>query len=49
MFTIMKFCVVCIHGRRYVCYSNCYVLPNEFDEPIPCLVRPISTHGGDVM
>ena len=25
----LKFCVVCINGRRYVCCSECYVVPNE--------------------
>ena len=27
----LKFCVVCINGRRYVCYSECYVVSNECD------------------
>ena len=30
-----KFCVVCINGRRYVCYSECNVVSNE------CLVRTV--------
>ena len=25
----LKFCVVCIHGRMYVCCSECYVVPND--------------------
>ena len=25
----LKFCVVCIDGRRYVCCSECNVLSNE--------------------
>ena len=24
-----KFCVVCIHGRRYVCCSECNVVSND--------------------
>ena len=27
----LKFCVVCINGRRYVCCSKCYVVSNECD------------------
>ena len=33
----LKFCVVCINGRRYVCCSEC-------NEPTSSLVQPISTH-----
>ena len=33
----LKFCVVCINGRRYVCCSECNV-SNECNEPTPCLV-----------
>ena len=33
----LKFCVVCINGRRYVCCSECYVVSNECDEPTPLL------------
>ena len=29
----LKFCVVCINGRRYVCCSECYIVSNECDEP----------------
>ena len=29
----LKFCVVCINGRRYVCCCACYVVSNECDEP----------------
>ena len=29
----LKFYVVCIIGRRYVCCSECYVVSNECDEP----------------
>ena len=36
----LKFCVVCINGRRYVCCGECYVVSNEFDEPTSCLVQP---------
>ena len=28
----LKFCVVCINGRRYVCCSECYVVSDECDE-----------------
>ena len=48
----LKFCVVCINGRRYVCCSECNVVSNESNEcnePNPCLVQPIGTHGGEVM
>ena len=45
----LKFCVVWINGRRYVCCSECYVASDECDEPTPCLVRPIGAHGGEVM
>ena len=34
----LKFYVVCIIGRRYVCCSECYVVYNECDEPTSCLV-----------
>ena len=29
----LKFCVVCINSRRYVCYSECNVVSNECNEP----------------
>ena len=45
----LKFCVVCKNGRRYVCCSECCVAYNECNEPIPCLVQPVGTHGGEVM
>ena len=45
----LKFCVVCIDGRRYVCCSECNVVSNECNEPTPCLVQHIGTHGGGVM
>ena len=32
----LKFCVVCIIARRSVCCSQCYVVSNKCDEPIPC-------------
>ena len=37
----LKFCVVGICVRRYVCWSECNVVSNECDEPITCLVQPI--------
>ena len=41
----LKFYVVCINGRMYVCCSELYVVSNECDEPTTCLVEPIDTHG----
>ena len=34
----LKLCVVCIHGRRYVCCSECNIVSDESNEPTPCLV-----------
>ena len=45
----LKFWVVCIDGRRYVCCSECNFVSNECDEPTSCLVQPIGTQGGEVM
>ena len=45
----LKFCVVCIDGRRYVCCSECNVVSNECNEPTSCLVQPISAHCCEVM
>ena len=45
----LKFCVVCIDGRRYVCCSECNVVSNECNEHTSCLVKPIGTYGGKVM
>ena len=42
----LKFCVVCIDGRRYVCCSECNVVSNE---PTSCLVQPIGSHCCEVM
>ena len=39
----LKFCVVCIDGRRYVCCSECNVVSNEYDHPPPSLCN-ISVH-----
>ena len=36
----LKFGVVCINGRRYVCCGECYVVSDECDEPTSCLVQP---------
>ena len=44
-----KLCVVCIHGRMYVCCGEYYVVSNECDEPTSCLVQPIGSHVGEVM
>ena len=38
----LKFCVVCINGRRYVCCG-------EYYEPTPCPVQPIGAHCCEVM
>ena len=40
----LKFYVVCIDGRRYVC-----VVSNECNEPISCRVQPIGSHCCEVM
>ena len=45
----LKFCVVCINGRRYVCCSEYNVVSNECNKTTPCLLQPIGTHGGEVM
>ena len=45
----LKFCVVCIDGRRYIYYNEYNVVSNECDEPTPYLVQPIGTHGREVM
>ena len=42
----LKFYLVCINGRRYVCCSECYVVSNE---PTSFLVQSIGVHGGEVM
>ena len=45
----LKFCVVCINGRRYVCCGECCVVSNECDEPTSCIVQPIVVHCCEVM
>ena len=45
----LKLCVVCIHGRRYVCCGKCCVVSDECDEPTSCLVQPIVAHCCEVM
>ena len=45
----LKFCVVCINGRKYVCCGECYVVSSECDEPTSCLVQPIGAHCCEVM
>ena len=45
----LRFCAVCINGRRYVCFSECDVVSNECDEPTSCLVQPIGAHCCEVM
>ena len=44
----LKFCVVCINSRGYVCCSECDV-SNECNEPTSCLVQPIGAHCCEVM
>ena len=34
----LKFCVVCIDGRRYACCSECNVVSNEHTS---CLMQPV--------
>ena len=41
----LKFCVVCINSRRYVCCSEC----DECNEPTSCPVQPIGAHCCEVM
>ena len=45
----LKFCVVCIDGRRFVCCSEGNVVYNECNEPTSCLVQPIGSHCYEVM
>ena len=45
----LKFCVMCINSRSYVCYSECDVVSNECNEPTSCLVQPIGAHCCEVM
>ena len=45
----LNLCVVCVNDRMYVCCSEYDVVSNECNEPTPCLVQPIGTHGGEVM
>ena len=45
----LKFCVVCISSRRYVCCSECDAVSNECNEPTSCLVQPIGAHCCEVM
>ena len=40
----LKFCVVCINSRRYVCCSECDVVSIECNEPTSCIVQPIGAH-----
>ena len=48
----LKFCVVCINGRRYVCCGECSVVSDECDECDELtsrLVQPIVAHCCEVM
>ena len=44
----LKFCFVCIYGKRYDCCRECYVV-SECDEPTPCLVQHIGALGVEIM
>ena len=40
----LKCCVTCINGRMYVCCSECNVVFNECNEPIPAVCNlPVCT------
>ena len=45
----LKFCVVCINGRRYACCGECYVVSNECDDPTSCIVQPIGANCCEVV
>ena len=45
----LKFYVVCINSRRYVCCSECDAVSNECNEPTYCLVQPIGAHRREVV
>ena len=45
----LKFCVMCINGRRYDCCGECYVVSDECEEPTSFLVQPIGAHCRKVM
>ena len=45
----LKFCVVCIFGRKYVCCSKCNVVSIECNEPTSCLFQTIGAHCCEVM
>ena len=45
----LKFCGVCINGRKYVCCGECYVVSSECNEPTSCLVQPIVAHCCEIM
>ena len=44
-----KIFVVCINGRSYACCSKCNVVSTESNESTSCLLKPIGTHGDEVM
>ena len=45
----LKFYVVCINGRRYICCSECNVVSNECNEPTTCLVQTVLNCDGICM
>ena len=45
----LKFYVVCINSRRYVCCSECDVVSNECNEPTSYLVQRIGAHCWEVI
>ena len=42
----LKFYVVCINSRRYVCCSECDVVSNECNEPTSCVDNSEINSGG---
>ena len=45
----LKFSVVCINSRKYVCCSECDLVSNECNEPTSCLVQSIGAPCCEVM
>ena len=45
----LKFCVVCVYGRKYACCGECYVVSNACGQPTSCIVQPIVGHCCEVM
>ena len=45
----LKLCVVCINSRMYASCRKYNVVSNESNEPTPCIVQHIGTHGDEIM